>query len=120
MTGEGQRQTYLEETYKTVLSPRTVLVETTDCDNDEWNVRLNKNCCVLRKWLIFVNAKAFISSSHRTAREVVKEIQGINPCTRELNMNVDMHLINRFKVGCQSVSHANVNFWVGLFEAGLR
>ena len=49
MTGEGQRQTYLEETYKTVLSPRTVLVQTTDCDDDEWNVRLNKNCCVLRK-----------------------------------------------------------------------
>ena len=39
MTGEG-RQTYLEETYKTVLSPRTVLVETTDCDDYGWNVRL--------------------------------------------------------------------------------
>ena len=38
MTGEGQRQTYQEETYKTVLSPGTVLVETTDCDNNEWNV----------------------------------------------------------------------------------
>ena len=46
MTGEG-RQTYLEETYKTVLSPRTVLVETTDCDDYEWNVRLNeKLLCV--------------------------------------------------------------------------
>ena len=83
MAGEGQRQTYLEETYKTVLSSRTVLIETTDCDDDEWNVRLNKNCCVLRKGLIFVNAKAFIGSSHRTARdrrEVVKEIQSIKAC----------------------------------------
>ena len=77
MAGEGQRQTYLAETYKTVLSPRTVLVETTDCDDYGWNVHLNKNCCVLRKELIFVNAKAFISSPPRTAREVVKEIQGI-------------------------------------------
>ena len=84
MTGEGQRQTYLEGTYKTALSSRTVLVETTDCDDDEWNFRLNKNYCVLRKELIFVNAKAFISSSHRTARdrsEVVKEIQGIKACS---------------------------------------
>ena len=81
MTGEGQRQTYLEETNETVLSPRTVLVETTDCDDYGWNVRLNKNCCVLRKELIFVNAKAFFSSSHRTAREVVKEIQGIKACS---------------------------------------
>ena len=84
MAREGQRQTYLEETYKTVLSSRTVLIETTDCDDDEWNVRLNKNCCVLRKGLIFVNAKAFISSSHRKARdrrEVVKEIQGIKACS---------------------------------------
>ena len=82
MAGEGQRQTYLEETYKTVLSPRTVLVETTDCEDDDWirNVRLNKNCCVLRKELIFVDAKAFISSSHRKVREVVKEIQGIKAC----------------------------------------
>ena len=81
MTGQGQRQTYPEETYKTVLSPRTVLVETTDCDDYGWNVRLNKNCCVLRKELIFVNAKAFISNYHRTAREVVKEIQGIRECS---------------------------------------
>ena len=81
MTGEGQRQTYLEETYKTVLSPRTVLDETTDCDDYGWNVRLNKNCCVLRKELIFVNAKAFSSSSHKRAREVVKEIQGIKECS---------------------------------------
>ena len=84
MAREGQRQTYLEETYKTVLSSRTVLIETTDCDDDEWNVRLNKNCCVLRKGLIFVNAKAFIISSHRKARdrrEVVKEIQGIKACS---------------------------------------
>ena len=78
--GQGERQTYLEETYKTVLSPRTVLVKTTDCDYYGWNVCLDKNCCVLRKELIFVNAKAFISSSHRTAREVVKEIQGIKEC----------------------------------------
>ena len=81
MAGQGQRQTYLEETYKTVLSPRTVLVETTDCDDYGWNVCLNKNCCVLRKKLIFVNAKAFISSSHRTAPEVFKEIQGIKECS---------------------------------------
>ena len=84
MAREGQRQTYLEETYKTVLSSRTVLIETTDCDHDEWNVRLHKNCCVLRKGLIFVNAKAFISSSQRKARdrrEVVKEIQGIKACS---------------------------------------
>ena len=80
MTGEG-RQIYLEETYKTVLSPRTVLVETTDCDDYGWNVRLNKNCCVLRKELIFVIAKGFISSSHRTAPEVVKERQGIKECS---------------------------------------
>ena len=38
---------------------------------------INKNCCVLRKELIFVIAKAFIGSSHRTALEVVKERQGI-------------------------------------------
>ena len=81
MAGEGQRRTYLEETYKTVLSPRTSLVETTDCDDYGENVCLDKNCCVLRKELIFVNAKAFISSSHRTAREVVKEIQGIKECS---------------------------------------
>ena len=42
MTGEGQRQTYLEETYETVLSPRTVLVETTDCDDYGWNVHFKK------------------------------------------------------------------------------
>ena len=81
MAGESERQTYLEETYKTVLSPRTVLVETTDCDDYGWNVRLNKNCCVLRKELIFVNAKAFISSYYRTAPEVVKEIQVIKECS---------------------------------------
>ena len=81
MAGQGQRQTYLEETYKTVLSPRTVLVETTDCDDYGWNVRLNKNCCVLRKDLIFVIAKAFVSSSYRTAPEVFKEIQGIKECS---------------------------------------
>ena len=81
MAGEGQRQTYLEETYKTVLSPRTLLVETTDCDDYGWNVRLNKNCCVLRKELIFVIVKGFISSSHRTAPEVVKERQGIKECS---------------------------------------
>ena len=80
MTGEGQRQTYQEETYKTVLSPRTVLVETTDCDDNEWRV-INKNCCMLRKELTFVIAKAFISSSHRTAREAVKERQGIKACS---------------------------------------
>ena len=84
MAGKGQRQTYLEETYKTVLSPRTILVETTDCDDYGWKVRLNKNCCVLRKELIVVKATAFTSSSHRTARdrrEVVKEIQGIKECS---------------------------------------
>ena len=60
-----------------MLIPRTLLVETTDCDDYGWNVRLNKNCCVLRKELVFVIAKAFFSSSYRTAPEVVKEIQGI-------------------------------------------
>ena len=80
MTGEGQRQIYLED--KTVLSPRTVLVETTDCDDYGWNVHLKKkNCCELRKELIFVNAKAFISSYYRTAPEVVKEIQVIKECS---------------------------------------
>ena len=64
-----------------MLNPRTVLVETTDCDDYGWNVCLNKNCCVLRKEIIFVNAKAFISSSHRTAREAVKEIQSIKECS---------------------------------------
>ena len=81
MAGEGQRQTYLEETYKNVLSSRTVLVETTDCDDYGWNVRLNKNCCVLRKELIFVIAEVFISSSYRTAPEVFKEMQGIKECS---------------------------------------
>ena len=81
MTGESQRHTYLEETYETVLSPRTVLFETTDCDDYGWNVHLKKNCCELRKELIFVNAKAFISSPPRTAREVVKEIQVIKECS---------------------------------------
>ena len=66
-----------------MLSTRTVLVETTDCDDYGWNVRLNKDCCVLRKKLIFVNAKAFnfISSYYRTAPEVVKEIQVIKECS---------------------------------------
>ena len=32
-----------------------------------------------------------------------------------MNMNVGIHLINRFNVGCQSVSRAFVNFWAGLF-----
>ena len=81
MAGEGQRQTYLEKTYKTVLTPRTVLVETTYCNDYGWNVRLNKNCCLLTKDLIFVIAKAFVSSSYRTAPEVVKEIQGIKECS---------------------------------------
>ena len=49
MAGEGQRQTYLEETYKTVLSPRTVLVETTDCDDYGWNVCLNKKLLCVKE-----------------------------------------------------------------------
>ena len=64
-----------------MLSPRTVLVETTDCDDYGWNVRLNKNYYVLRKELIFVIAKGFINSSHGTTPEVVKEIQGIRECS---------------------------------------
>ena len=79
MTGEGQRQTYQEETYKTVLSPGTVLVETTVIIMN--GMLINKNCRMLKKELIFVFAKGFISSSHRTAREVVKEIQGIKVCS---------------------------------------
>ena len=35
MAGECQRHTYLEETYKTLLKPRTVLVEPTDCHVDD-------------------------------------------------------------------------------------
>ena len=35
MAGEGQRQTYLEETYQTMLLPRTVSVEPSDCDDDD-------------------------------------------------------------------------------------
>ena len=35
MAGEGQRQTYLEETYQTMLNPRTVSVEPSDCDDDD-------------------------------------------------------------------------------------
>ena len=45
--GECQQQTYQEETYQTVLNPRTVLVEPTDCNNDEWNVRLEKKKAVV-------------------------------------------------------------------------
>ena len=35
MAGECQLQTYQEETYQTVLNSRTVMVEPTDCDDDE-------------------------------------------------------------------------------------
>ena len=35
MVGEGQRQTYLKETYQTMLLPRTVSVEPTDTDDDD-------------------------------------------------------------------------------------
>ena len=35
MAGEGQRQTYLKETYQTMLLPRTVSVEPTDTDDDD-------------------------------------------------------------------------------------
>ena len=35
MAGEGQRQTYLKETYQTMLLPRTVLVEPNDTDDDD-------------------------------------------------------------------------------------
>ena len=35
MAGESQRQTYLEETYQTMLNPRTVSVEPSDCDDDD-------------------------------------------------------------------------------------
>ena len=35
MAGKCQRQTYLKETYQTVLNPRTIMVEPTDCDDDE-------------------------------------------------------------------------------------
>ena len=35
MAAEGQRQTYLEETYQTMLNPRTVSVEPIDCNDDD-------------------------------------------------------------------------------------
>ena len=35
MARECQRQTYLEETYQTVLNLRAVMVEPTDRDDDE-------------------------------------------------------------------------------------
>ena len=35
MAGESQRQTYLEETYQTMLNPITVSVEPSDCDDDD-------------------------------------------------------------------------------------
>ena len=35
MAGEGQRQTYLEGTYQTMLNSRTVSVEPNDCDDDD-------------------------------------------------------------------------------------
>ena len=35
MAAEGQRQTYLEETYQTMLNPRTASVEPSDCDDDD-------------------------------------------------------------------------------------
>jgi len=35
MEGECQRHTYLEETYQTLLKPSTVLVEPTDCHDDD-------------------------------------------------------------------------------------
>ena len=50
MAGEGERQTYLEETYKTVLNPRTVLVETTDCEDDEWIRNVSLSDGPLEKW----------------------------------------------------------------------
>ena len=46
MAGECQQQTYLEEIYQTVLNPRTVLVEPTDCDDNDRNVHLKKLFCV--------------------------------------------------------------------------
>ena len=46
MAGEGQQQTYLEEIYQTVLNPRTVLFEPTDCDDNDRNVHLKKLLCV--------------------------------------------------------------------------
>lgn len=75
--GECQQQTYQEKTYQTVLNPRTVSVEPTDCNDDEWNSFRKKSCCVLRNELI---AKSFISSSHGSVREAVKEIQDIKAC----------------------------------------
>ena len=46
MAGDCQQQTYLEKIYQTVLNPRTVLVEPTDCDDDDRNVHLKKLLCV--------------------------------------------------------------------------
>ena len=99
MVGEGQRQTYLEMTYKTVLTPRTVLVETTDCNDYGWNVRLNKNCCVLRKDLIFVIAKAFVSSSYRTARRYKVLRNVARKCTLWLSENWSKHSLISYESG---------------------
>ena len=35
MAGEGQRKTYLEETYQAMLNPKTDLVEPSDSDDDD-------------------------------------------------------------------------------------
>ena len=41
MAGDCQRHTYLEETYQTLLKPRTVLVERTDCHDNDIHGRSN-------------------------------------------------------------------------------
>ena len=41
MAGDCQRHTYLEETYQTLLKPRTVLVEPTDCHDNDIHGRSN-------------------------------------------------------------------------------
>ena len=41
MAGDCQRNTYLEETYQTLLKPRTVLVEPTDCHDNDIHGRSN-------------------------------------------------------------------------------
>ena len=47
---------------------------------------INKNCCVLRKELIFVITKAFISSSHRTARELSRRDKVLRHKAREFTL----------------------------------
>ena len=54
---------------------------------------------MLRKELIFVNAKAFISRSYRTAPEVVKEIHVARECTFWVSENRSKHSLMSYESG---------------------